>query len=203
MIFQIIMKAGKPYCRLRNTLQFVYSSYLVPFFLFPDLNCDITVDDVERAKAHVKSSGMGTSTGFDNILYDKILELEGVPLCFLLRECVRLRDAPSLCLQSLLAGILKKNGDPFDARSYRAVALESCLLKFLTLIIHLKLSRVIEDAGILPDSQNGFLAGFQTNDNMFILRTCIERAFADSRNLHVAFVDVSDAFPPMVPTYRR
>ncbi|KAJ3849263.1 hypothetical protein EV368DRAFT_28304, partial [Lentinula lateritia] len=48
---------------------------------------------------------------------------------------------------------------------------------------------------ILPASQNGFRAGYCTNNNALILQTLIEKAKSLSDSLFMAFVDISNAFP--------
>jgi hypothetical protein len=87
-----------------------------------------------------------------------------------------------------------KEGKPRDdPEGYRAVALESCGLKFMTLLIHKCLKMWCERQNIVPPSQNGFREGHRTNDNVFILRTAIKRAKADGKALYVAFPDARSA----------
>ena len=82
-----------------------------------------------------------------------------------------------------------------DPNNYRAVGLESCLLKLMTLLIHMQLVSWCEKYKILPPSQNGFRAGYRTNNNAFILRCAIDRARAEGKTLYVMFADISNAFP--------
>jgi hypothetical protein len=48
---------------------------------------------------------------------------------------------------------------------------------------------------VLPDSQNGFREGYQTNNCSFILRCAIDRSRALKLPLYVAFLDLVNAFP--------
>jgi len=167
-----------------------------PSIQFPILNTLFTEKDIEAAKLHLRDkSGSGKATGWDDISYQMIMEMDNKSLLHLINECVRKRDVPSAWLKTVVAGILKKNGHLHDASSYRAIALESCVLRFATLMIHMRFAVVLEENHILPDSQNGFRAEFRTNNNAFILRSLIERARASNETLHVAFVDISNAFP--------
>ncbi|KAJ3851203.1 hypothetical protein EV368DRAFT_2556, partial [Lentinula lateritia] len=77
----------------------------------------------------------------------------------------------------------------------RAFHYNDCVLKFASLLIHLKLSHALEQAQVIPPSQNGFRSGYRTNNNAFILRTLIEKARASRNTLFAAFVDISNAFP--------
>ena len=92
-------------------------------------------------------------------------------------------------------GNLKTGKVNTDASSYRLVGLESCLLKMLTMLIEMRLTTWADWAQVLPDSQNGFWKGYQTNNNGFVLRCAIDRARAEGKALFVAFIDLKDAFP--------
>ncbi|KAJ6492265.1 hypothetical protein C8R45DRAFT_825285 [Mycena sanguinolenta] len=78
---------------------------------------------------------------------------------------------------------------------YRIIALESCFLKLLTLLIHKRITDWANSRNIIPDYQNGFRAGYRTNNNPFVLRCVKEWARADGRTLFVATVDATNAFP--------
>ncbi|GAW03734.1 hypothetical protein LENED_005478 [Lentinula edodes] len=104
-------------------------------------------------------------------------------------------ECPTSWLTSLIVAVPKPGKDATDPNNYRAIALESCILKFASLLLHLKLSQALEEAKVLPASQNGFRAGYRTNNNAFILRTLIEKAKSQDDTLYVAFVDISNAFP--------
>ncbi|KAF8174436.1 hypothetical protein K438DRAFT_1450032, partial [Mycena galopus ATCC 62051] len=71
--------------------------------------------------------------------------------------------------------------------SYRIIALESCFLKLLTLLIHKRTTDWANSRGLIPNYQNGFREGYRTNNNPFILRS-------DGRTLFVAAVDATNAF---------
>ncbi|KAJ7346304.1 hypothetical protein DFH08DRAFT_701554, partial [Mycena albidolilacea] len=73
--------------------------------------------------------------------------------------------------------------------------LESCFLKLVTLLIHMRPTKCCLAVGILPPSQNAFRTGYHTNDNMFIIGCAIDRARALGKPLFVVFADLSNAFP--------
>ncbi|KAJ7167375.1 hypothetical protein C8R43DRAFT_877688, partial [Mycena crocata] len=70
-----------------------------------------------------------------------------------------------------------------------------CLLKVLTLLIDKRLQEWAEFKHLVPNSQNGFRKYFRTNNNPFILRCAIEKAWSQGKPLYVAFVDLKNAFP--------
>ncbi|KAF8176432.1 hypothetical protein K438DRAFT_1607444, partial [Mycena galopus ATCC 62051] len=83
----------------------------------------------------------------------------------------------------------------FLANHYRLIALESCFLKGLTMLIHWRIADWAESHGLIPSWQNGFRPGYRTNNNPFILRCAQEWARAHGYTLYVAAVDATNAFP--------
>ncbi|KAJ6578536.1 hypothetical protein B0H19DRAFT_882593, partial [Mycena capillaripes] len=134
-----------------------------------------TEEDIAEVKDHVRKHGLDSATGEDAILYGEILEVPNDALAYLCNECIRRRDGPSIC--------------------YRIIALESCVLKLLTLLIHKRITKWAIAGGLIPDYQNGFREGYRTNNNPFILRCVKERARANGFSVYVAAVDATNAFP--------
>ncbi|KZV93894.1 hypothetical protein EXIGLDRAFT_571407, partial [Exidia glandulosa HHB12029] len=79
--------------------------------------------------------------------------------------------------------------------SYRTLGVQSKLVKFMTLLFHLRFQRWFDRYNILPPSQNGFRPGYRTANNVFILRCLIDKARAVGVTLYVATVDLTNAFP--------
>jgi hypothetical protein len=92
-------------------------------------------------------------------------------------------------------GILKQGKRATDPDSYRLIGLECCLLKVLTLLIDRRLLEWVRENDVVPNTQNGFRQGKRTNNNSFILRCAIEKAWAEGKSLYVVFVDLKNAFP--------
>lgn len=90
---------------------------------------------------------------------------------------------------------LKKDTDVADPASYRLIALECCLLKMLTLIIDRRIREGAEDIGAIPVTQNGFQDELRTNENVFVLLNMIDKADSLDVPLHVAYLDLKNAFP--------
>lgn len=113
---------------------------------------------------------MNSARGVDGVSYREILQIESDDRAPLFNSCVSTAVCPSKWLVTLLVGIQKK-GKPADkADSYRIIALECCLLKFLTLLCITRLRAWMEAIGLLPDSQYGFRLGMRTQNCSFILR---------------------------------
>ncbi|KAJ7196334.1 hypothetical protein B0H12DRAFT_1020251, partial [Mycena haematopus] len=127
---------------------------------------------MEAIKVHIKTHSLDSGSGEDAVLYAEILEIPNEDLLLLCNEC--LASIPD---------------------SYRIIALESCVLKVLMLLIHLRITEWADARGHIPNYQNGFRAGYRTNNNPFILRCVKEWARANGLTVYVAAVDATNAFP--------
>jgi hypothetical protein len=92
--------------------------------------------EVAAAKAHLEDR-TNTAKGIDQIKYKEILEIDNAALCNFLNLCLKAHSAPSSWLSTIIVVILKSRKSKGDPNHYRAVGLESCLLKLMTLIIHM------------------------------------------------------------------
>ncbi|KAJ7081803.1 hypothetical protein B0H15DRAFT_786121, partial [Mycena belliarum] len=81
------------------------------------------------------------------------------------------------------------------AHLYRIIALESCFLKVLTLLIHRRITQWAAARGFIPDWQNGFREKYRTNNNPFVLRCIRDWARAHGKTVYVAAIDATNAFP--------
>lgn len=155
----------------------------------------ITVDEVAWAMNHVYQKGGSCAPGLDGILYSDILPIGNDKLCHIFNECLDRQEAPLIWFTTIIAAIPKKDKPLNEADSYRTIALESCFLKILTLLIHKRIYDWAENSGIFPPSQNGFREHYRTNNNAFVLRCMIDRARAEGKTLYAGYVDISNAFP--------
>jgi hypothetical protein len=123
---------------------------------FEAMNAPLTTRDVDKGKAYLKEHGANSTPGWDGTSQRMILAMDSEDLCDLGNECIQRRSFPSVFLLSLLVGIGKRSQDLRDPSNYRVVALESCLLKFFMLLIHLRFTEACEGAGLIPPTQNRF-----------------------------------------------
>lgn len=119
---------------------------------------EITLEEIEDMKRHIKEHGLDTACGVDGFSYKDCLAIPNEKLLEFFLFCLKNCDMPRPWLISLLIGILKKDKDPCEPSSYRLIALECCMLKMLTLIIDRRLREGAEDIGVIPKTQNGFQA---------------------------------------------
>lgn len=153
------------------------------------------IADMEKIKRKLGERSSKSARGIDAISYKKIVSIPNEALVKLFNFCITNRDAPQDWFTTLLIGILKLGKLDVDPESYRLIGLECCLLKVLTLLIDMRIREWAEAYKILPDSQNGFREKYRTHNNSFVVRCAIDKARAEGKNLHVAFVDLTNAFP--------
>jgi hypothetical protein len=152
-------------------------------------------EEVAFIKAHIAKHGIDGAVGEDDTSYRDIEQIDNDDLASLFNACIDECDTPAAWKRTILTAILKKNKPAEDPTSYRTIALESCFLKVLSMLVHHRVWTWAEDNKLLPDSQNGFREGLNTNNNAFILKCATDRAKKEKRTLHVAYMDISNAFP--------
>jgi ribonuclease HI/exonuclease III len=154
-----------------------------------------TEDDSAWLKDHIWKHSLVSASGEDAVLYAEIMDIPNDVLILLCNECIKTRDGPSVWFRTAIIGLLKKGKLASMPDSYRIIALESCILKALTLLIHKRITDWANSRGHIPDYQNGFREGYRTNNNPFILRCVKEWARAHGFSIYVAAVDATNAFP--------
>jgi hypothetical protein len=90
-----------------------------PIDVSPRQSCthDITLEDIEWMKRHIKEHGLDTSVGVDDFSYEDCLAIPNEKLLEFFMYCVKNRNMPQFWLISLLIGILKKDKDAADPSS--------------------------------------------------------------------------------------
>jgi hypothetical protein len=95
-----------------------------------------------------------------------------------------------------LCGItpIHKGGDVTDPGNYRGIAVGSLLAKLYAAMLNERLMEWTERHGLRARGQAGFRRDHRTTDQVFVLRTLIERARADKKPLYVCYVDFKKAY---------
>ncbi|PIL27056.1 hypothetical protein GSI_10195 [Ganoderma sinense ZZ0214-1] len=154
-----------------------------------------TVSEIDAVKDHIRANCRGTAHGLDDIGYDEVLDIPSERLAALFQLCIDDLSIPQAWLTAAIAAVKKPRKDGTDPESYRTIGLESCLLKALTLLIDRRFREWAEGAAKLPDEQSGFRKGHRAINNVFILRTLIDKARHIRRPLYVVYLDLSNAYP--------
>ncbi|KAJ7715683.1 hypothetical protein B0H16DRAFT_1741742 [Mycena metata] len=156
---------------------------------------DITIEEIEAMKRHIKAHGLDTALGVDDFSHQDCMDIPNEKLLEFFLYCLKHQDMPRYWLTSLLIGILQKDKDAADPASYRLIALECCMLKMLTLIIDRRIREGAEDIGVIPVTQNGFQDKLRTNDNVFVLLCLIDKADSLGKPLYVRILGSQERIP--------
>ena len=102
---------------------------------------------------------------------------------------------PEQWLTSIIQPIYKNKGEKNDADNYRAISLLSCFGKIFTAVVNNRLSKLLEDSGVLGEEQAGFRKGYSTLDHVFTFK-CLLDLYTSKiiKIMYCCFVDYRKAF---------
>lgn len=89
---------------------------------------------------------------------------------------------------------LHKKGDPQLPGNYRGISIGSAPYKLFASILNTRLETVVEEKGMLPDTQNGFRRNRCTMDNIYILNHIAQKYLSKRKPMFCAFIDFKAAF---------
>ncbi|XP_018015422.1 uncharacterized protein LOC108672290 [Hyalella azteca] len=114
------------------------------------------------------------------------------PLHELLCLCWREGQVPQDMRDAKIITLYKNKGDRSDCNNYRGISLLSIVGKAFARVVLGRL-RALADR-VYPESQCGFRAQRGTSDMIFSLRQLQEKCREQRRPLHIAFIDLTNAF---------
>ena len=94
----------------------------------------------------------------------------------------------------IILPFLKPGKNPQDPKSYRPIALTSCLCKLLERMINSRLMWYLEHHNCLSTNQFGYRKLRSTLDPLTLLDTDIGRAFAENKYITAIFFDLEKAY---------
>ena len=94
--------------------------------------------------------------------------------------------------------LYKDKGDKADLNNYRGITINNCISKVFTSLLTDRLAETVERSGVLGQIQGGGRKNRRGLDNLFILRTILEKSSGKGKtshpNLSLLFVDLKKAF---------
>ena len=94
----------------------------------------------------------------------------------------------------LIIPIYKNKGSYCNPNNYRGITLLSCLGKFFTLSINIRLGKYMEPRGIIGEEQAAFREGYGTMDHIFVFNEIINLYICNKKKLYACFIDYEKAF---------
>lgn len=176
---------------------FVPSSDCFPSSQAPSPSCNMD-GPFSFAELHCALDGlMDSAPGIDGIPYSFITKSsKEAKLYFLeiLNFIYTSGMVPDSWRTQIVIPILKPGKNPDEYNSYRPIALSSVLAKIFEHLIKNRLEWILENKGILSNTQFGFRRGLSTQDSLSIFTTATRVAFSKKEHLVGVFLDISAAY---------
>ena len=81
---------------------------------------------------------------------------------------------PEQWLTSIIQPIYKNKGEKNDVDNYRAISLLSCFGKMFMAVVNNRLSKFLDNSGVLGEEQAGFRKGYSTLDHVFTFKCLLD-----------------------------
>ena len=158
------------------------------------LDQEITQNEVEKVISSLKNNKSCAEDGITSemIKYGRPLLL--LPITKLFNDILTSGHYPDLWSLGHLVPIHKK-GSKLITNNYRGITLSSVLGKVFSGVLNNRLQTYLEENRLINENQSGFRKGRRTTDNLFILKTIINKYLCQkNKSLYIAFIDFSKAF---------
>ena len=159
-----------------------------------ELNSPITCKEVKLILKKLKNN---KSAGLD-LICNEFLKYGSncltLPLVKLFNKILSTGQFPVEWNISVLS-VLHKNGSLYDCNNYRGISISSCLGRLFTKILQTRISNFLEYNDLIEDNQAGFRQNHRTTDQVFILKTLLNKYNHKlNKPIFACFVDFSKAF---------
>ncbi|KAJ4433364.1 hypothetical protein ANN_15623 [Periplaneta americana] len=109
----------------------------------------------------------------------------------LVQNTWRKENIPEDWRTSIFCPIYKK-GDKTICANYRGIALLDIVYKVVSKLKATRMNKILEN--IVGEYQGGFIKGKSTTDQIFVLRTILEKCYEYNTDLHLLFADFKEAY---------
>ena len=163
-----------------------------------DVNTDLsdlpTLDEVQKS---IKQLSSGKAPGEDGIPPDIYIH-GGKAIAEKVLEVITQIWQDGEVMQAFkdadIIHLYKNKGDRYCCDNHRGISLLCIAGKILMRLILNRLSKHIDNIGLIPESQCGFLPGRGTTDSSFALRQLQEKCRLQNQDLYLLFIDLTKAF---------
>ena len=151
---------------------------------------------MSEMKLVLSTMGNGKAAGWDTIPNEALKEAPQDFLKLLLVLFNRVKNKgviPDAWRRGRLC-LIHKKGPMTDVSNYRPLTVITSFSSLYTKMLNSRMTRVVEDHGLLGEVQNGFRKGRSTSDCTFILNTILAKCSAKRQRVHLAFLDLQKAY---------
>lgn len=176
-------------------------SLTIPIVMNPDVIDNLSSPFTLYELKGILSNTKDTAPGLDGIPYSFMAHFSDNSLSYyldLVNTVMMTGNVPIAWRTQTVLPLLKPNKPPFNADSYRPIALSTVLGKIAEHLIKNRLEWFLESRGLLSNSQFGFRKGKSTLDCLGILITDIRLAFSNNKSLGAVFVDIRAAYDNVI-----
>lgn len=163
---------------------------------FPPTSLDDNIKNQEITEA-INNLKNNKAAGLDRITNEMIKYGKDIILPLLAKLFNKILTTgifPTQWTKGYVSPIHKKD-DTLDPNNYRGITILSCLGKLFSTVLNMRLTNFQENGKTLKDNQSGFRKKRRTTDNMFILKTLINKYLNSPRKkLYLCFIDFQKAF---------
>ena len=155
---------------------------------------EVTEEDFEAA---LRASSKDTAPGPDGVRYSDIRDLseeDKKELFDLYQESFASGNVPEDWTHSFLKALPKPGKDHKKLNGYRILTMQNTVGKLLERIIAKKLSRDLEERGVLPPNQGGFRPGKSTWENAATFAYDVYEGFQKKEQTVAVAIDLEDAY---------
>jgi hypothetical protein len=166
-----------------------------------ELDREIEMEEIQNYLRKAKNGKAIGTDGYPMEFWKELYKKENISkiLVKLMNKMYETGDFPSDWKTSMLHIIYKGKGDKRDPANYRRISLLSTLSKVYKGVLVRRLNNWIEKKGAISECQMGFRKGWRMVDNIFILRTIIDKYLSWKRSkVYWLFVDLQKAFDTIV-----
>ena len=159
-----------------------------------EINADFTLEELNK---NIKLLNSKKAAGIDLIKNEFLINSPQTVLCLavnLFNLILKTGIVPLEWCLGLIVPIYKNKGSANDPNNYRGITLLSCLGKFFTLCINIRLGNYLESRGVIGEEQAAYREGYGTMDHVFVLNEIINLYLNQKKKLFGCFIDYEKAF---------
>jgi hypothetical protein len=158
-----------------------------------ELNCHLTLNELELATKKNKSKAMGPDL-IHNEMIKNLSPNNKKNVLLLFNALYSNAFVPDAWKKAIVIPLPKPDKPADDANSYRPISLTSCFCKIFERIITNRLSWFVEHHNLLGPEQAGFRKQRSTTDHLVKLDYDIKAGFKTKKTTVALFLDISKAY---------
>ena len=158
-----------------------------------EINSPITC---KKVKIAIKNKKNGKSAGLDWIRNEFLKHGSSILTLAIVKLFNKILTTGQFPVDSNISvlSVIHRNDSLYDY-NYRGISISSCLGRLFTKIIQTRISKYLEDHDKIEDNQAGFRHNYRTTDQIFTLKTLLNRYNHKlNKPIFACFVDFSKAF---------